>query len=464
MNFAHPWLLVLALPVLPLAWLYARRHRGRRDRNRFALVIVSALSLVLAAARPYWSTTPEKRVVRGADLIILLDVSQSMFCPVDGGGRRIDQARNFLRTLLPEFAGSSVSVIYFAGDAQIGCPLTTDLSAIHLFLDSVAPAMTGQPGSNPEALQATLSDFLTSIKSSQIQDGKQQLGLLFSDGEFSSAAASLKNFVRKQKGFSLLTFICGKGKAAVPKYDLSGNYPGAFSEVRSAVLQSLSTEGSYNLSQAGPETIGKEVAGNVREIITGGHPAPKYQSTLFILIAFLALLSYQIHPLIARAAPGAAGAAYRLALALLLMTAVSMSPENRKKEFTLALEDTRANKFDEAIRRLEALRKEGASEEIEVATGNVYFLQKRYDQAIRYYEKALQKNPNNNGARWNWEVALKRKQAPQNPPPPSPPRPEPTPSQLPREAKALLKYFDQQERQQMQLTNSINAHTEKFAW
>jgi hypothetical protein len=160
-----------------------------------------------------------------------------MFCPVDGGGRRIDQARNFLRTLLPEFAGSSVSVIYFAGDDQIGCPLTTDLSAIHLFLDSVAPAMTGQPGSNPEALQATLSDFLTSIKSSQIQDGKQQLGLLFSDGEFSSAAASLKNFVRKQKGFSLLTFICGKGKAAVPKYDLSGNYPGAFSEVRSAVLQ-----------------------------------------------------------------------------------------------------------------------------------------------------------------------------------------------------------------------------------
>ncbi len=148
MKFGFPYLLLLLI-VLALLWrMRASRPVSETEKRRLPLLVLSIACLILAMARPYWSTTTEKRMIKGADFIILLDVSQSMFCPTERGVRRIDEARNFLRQLLPQFSGSSMAVIYFAGDAQIGCPLTDDMAAVGLFLDSIAPGMTGKPGTD----------------------------------------------------------------------------------------------------------------------------------------------------------------------------------------------------------------------------------------------------------------------------------------------------------------------------
>ena len=91
MNFQFPWLLLGFLP-LALFWrIQSRRSVSARENARFPLLIASLGCLLAALANPYWNTVPEKRVVKGVDVVLLVDVSQSMFCPVQGSQRRIDQ-------------------------------------------------------------------------------------------------------------------------------------------------------------------------------------------------------------------------------------------------------------------------------------------------------------------------------------------------------------------------------------
>jgi hypothetical protein len=78
------------------------------------------------------------------------------------------------------------------------------------------------------------------------------------------------------------------------------------------------------------------------------------------------------------------------------------------------------------------------------------------------YREALRKNPGNERARWNWEIALKRKS--KEGPPPVPPPPPPPPQQLPQETSAMLKYFDQLEKEQIRRNNQQHENTSEFAW
>jgi len=375
-----------------------------------------------------------------------------MFCPAEGSERRIDQIRSFVRSLLPQFGGSQAALIYFAGDARIGCPFTSDLNAVFLFLDSISPNMTSKPGTQVAPLQEVLAGMIHPSAA----EPKQTLALLFSDGEFFDSTSTFQSWVKEQKHFSLFTFVSGKGASAVPEYDLRRTHPGAVSTVRPGALRSLSPDHSYDLNNAPSETLAGTVAGTVKEIITRGQEVPEYRQTPFLILAGVFLFLHQILPhLHFRGKTVAAG----IVSFLLLMTSVSMKPE---ESFSKAIEDAANGRFDQALETLKKLQQSGASEEIEIAIGNIYLQQKQFDEAIRYYRQALQRNVRNQTARWNWEVALKRKGHPDNPPPK--PEPQPAPENLPRETKALLHYFDQQEKEQMQLTNSINANNNTFAW
>ncbi len=451
MNFQFPWLLLGLLPLAVFWWTHARRSVSPQEKARFPLLIASLVCLVVTLANPYWSTVPEKRLVKGVDLVLLVDVSQSMFCPVEGSQRRIDQVRSFTRSILPQFSGSQAALVYFAGDAQIGCPFTADLNAVILFMDSISPNMTSKPGTQ----SAPLREVLNGMIHPSAMEPKQTLALLFSDGEFFDSTEALQSWGKEQERFSLFTFLCGKGKAAVPEYNnLSKTHPNAVSAVRPETLQSLSPEHSYDLNQAPSEALARAVAGTVREMLTRGRQVPQYRQTPFLILAVLLLLAYQAFPAL-RFRRNTLTAA--LATSLLVMTSLSMKPE---ESFSKAIENAAQGRSNQALEALKKLQQEGASEEVEIAIGNIHFQQEKFDEAIQYYRQALQRNPANQTARWNWEVALKRKTHPENPPP----KPSPQAAPLPQETRALLRYFDQQEREQIQLTNSINANNNTFAW
>jgi hypothetical protein len=463
MNFEQPLLLLAFVPIGLLWIIHSYRNRSAEEKRRFPLFIGSIVCLILALANPYWSTVPAQRVLKGVDVVVLLDVSQSMFCPSGNQGiRRIDQARNFLRTLLPQFAGSQLSMIYFAGDAQVGCPFTSDLRAIYLFLDSVTPAMTTIPGTRSTTIPKALVEVLGPEREPSLS--RKPLVLLFSDGEFFEDTRPFKGWIEDHKDLRLFSFVCGTGKSPVPKYDLSGVEQKAISETRPDTMQSLAVAGrgfSFNLFQSNPEVITRQVTRKVNEIVAEGEAVPKYQPGPFLLLGFLLLIAYQAFPLLS---PVSSISRKAVVLPVIVLLAVSLSfkKEDRQKIYDEALKDVKQKRYEIALKKLRQLEAQNPDEQIEIAIGNIFLYQNKLKEATTQYKRILEGNPQNVTARWNWEVAIK-KQTQSNQPPPNP-QPKNMPQELPDQTQALLKYFDQLEKEQMQQQNKENASTSSFAW
>ncbi|PKL15343.1 MAG: VWA domain-containing protein, partial [Spirochaetae bacterium HGW-Spirochaetae-5] len=95
-------------------------------------VIVSALVLL----GPGWGERVKETSNEGTDVLIALDVSRSMLAK-DVDPSRLEKAKSALRVIAGSLDGDRIGLIIFAGDAFLQCPLTNDVGAFMMFLDSV---------------------------------------------------------------------------------------------------------------------------------------------------------------------------------------------------------------------------------------------------------------------------------------------------------------------------------------
>ncbi|HET6267153.1 MAG TPA: VWA domain-containing protein [Acidobacteriota bacterium] len=458
MNFQFPILLAAWIPLLGLGILLMKRAASTAARIQSLLLCFSLFFLILALANPYWRTEPRKTMMRQEDYVVILDVSQSMFCR-EAMGTRLDRALTFLQNFLPHLSGGPIAVVYFAGDAQIGVPLTPDLQAVRLFLDSITPGMNPEPGTHSRDLAVTLQDLAQDSTSSH----HRQIGFLFSDGEFSDQTASLKSWLRSHSEFSLFTFACGRGKSPVPSFDLKSLTPGAFSQSNPESLRDLAESGRgqfFDISETTDSSaFSQRLDSEIHNVLAAGEQAPHYEFYRFLILSLIFFIAYRFFPIgqTLRIAPSKAATA---ALLIVITTALGSTP-NQNTKFSEALRELNAKHYDKALTILRQLKAEGANEEVEVAIGNVLSAQGKSDEAIVQYRKALEANPSNQRARWNWEVLLKSKTQPQ---PPPPPQPKPKPQSLPDETRALLQYFDQKEKEQLKQLNAQQNKSHEFAW
>ncbi|HXS82027.1 MAG TPA: VWA domain-containing protein [Methylomirabilota bacterium] len=181
------WLLVvvpaLSLLLLLGAWLKRRALRSLADpalvprltdsrSARWAAVkvacVLSGLALmVVAAARPQWGEKLQVVKGHGIDVVIALDASRSMLA-ADIPPSRLERAKVQIASLLDNLSGNRVGIVAFAGDAQVMCPLTTDVEAAKLFLDIIDPGNMPRPGTNLQhAVEAAASLFGPAEESSK---------------------------------------------------------------------------------------------------------------------------------------------------------------------------------------------------------------------------------------------------------------------------------------------------------
>jgi Ca-activated chloride channel family protein len=151
------WLLV-ALPIaagLPLLawWLRERATRrfgdpaitatmiaGRAPAWRVtrAVLFVAALALtVIALAGPQWGSRTRVLRKRGVDVVLVMDFSNSMLAR-DVRPSRIERAKAEVIRFVEELDGDRVGIVAFAGETM-EFPMTTDYSALALFLEGLGP-------------------------------------------------------------------------------------------------------------------------------------------------------------------------------------------------------------------------------------------------------------------------------------------------------------------------------------
>ncbi|MDC0709673.1 VWA domain-containing protein [Stigmatella sp. ncwal1] len=134
--------------------------------------------LGVALAQPQCGSKSEMTKRKGIDVVVVLDASKSMLAR-DVQPSRLERAKLELNTLLDELKGDRVGLVVFAGDAFIQSPLTSDYSAVKLFLRAVDPEQMPQGGSNIGAALKLASQVLSNAD----RGAKERAVVLLSDGE-----------------------------------------------------------------------------------------------------------------------------------------------------------------------------------------------------------------------------------------------------------------------------------------
>ena len=168
-HFIRPWWLLALLPLALLLYLLAIRKLGRRSweqvcdqellpyvligrtalkqRSRLIAVGLCGLLTILALAGPTWERLPQPVYRSGSHLVILLDLSLSMYA-TDLKPNRLTRARFEISDLLKNRREGDTGLIAYAGDAFVVTPLTDDTNTIDLQLEALTPQIMPVPGSN----------------------------------------------------------------------------------------------------------------------------------------------------------------------------------------------------------------------------------------------------------------------------------------------------------------------------
>ncbi|MDH5761863.1 MAG: VWA domain-containing protein [Nitrospinota bacterium] len=234
-RFADPSLLPRL--VSPAVW--------EQRRRKTKLLIWGLLFLMIALTQPRWGFQWEDLKQRGVDIIVALDVSNSMRA-TDIKPSRLERAKHKVADLLRMLQGDRVGLVAFAGTSFLHCPLTLDYQAAEMFLGALDTDLIPLQGTAlGHAIETSIDAFSTMEK-------KSKAIVLITDGE-DHAGTALKA-VQRAKNEGVKIFVIGIGKdEGVPVPDPSGGFKRnqtgeiVLSRINEPLLQKIAVEsgGTY---------------------------------------------------------------------------------------------------------------------------------------------------------------------------------------------------------------------------
>jgi len=448
--------------------LLEQRLPGQR-RLGVVLRLVALALLAFGAAGPEWGYELVRRSALGSEVVFVIDVSSSMDVR-DVPPSRLEEARREALAVLDQLGGSKVGVVAFAGDAARLCPLTLDRSAARLVVESLSSSTLSEPGSDlARGLRAA-------IKLLPPKRRGEQAILLWTDGE--DLEAQGRTAVDELASSGIRVFAIGVGTPMgdiVPVLDDQGRVvdvkrDDAGGPVRSRLDEQLlktvarRTRGGYFsagrpggelprlMAALGPLGRAERRGGGERLV-----ERPVARFPWFAGLGAL-LIGYDLQRRRRRSPRAAAAAAILFGLGVTMARGAEAQSDwargdaaFRKGQWVAAESlytrrlrhgnspDVRVNLATARARGGKAeLAKAGLQEAVSSPgtpgqtaaynLGTIYAEDRAFDEALAELRRALERNPNDNDARTNYEWVLREKQRRQKQPEPSP-KPEPRPQQ-----------------------------------
>lgn len=145
-------------------------------RIKFILEVLAFAALVIAAARPQFGSKLETVKKEGIEVMVCLDISNSMLAE-DIQPNRLEKAKRMLSRLLDQMENDQVGLIVFAGDAFTQLPITNDFVSAKMFLSTIDPKMVSIQGT------AIGSAINLAVRSFTPNEESQKAIVLITDGE-----------------------------------------------------------------------------------------------------------------------------------------------------------------------------------------------------------------------------------------------------------------------------------------
>jgi Ca-activated chloride channel family protein len=238
-QFAHVEYLygLLALPMLGLIFLtalYRRKNALKSFGNadlvkgltpeaslskpwlKFILMESALMLIIIAMAGPQFGTKLKEIKREGVELVIALDVSNSMMAE-DIAPNRLENAKRAISKLVDRLHNDKVALVVFAGDAFVQLPMTTDYEAAKMFLSTITPKLINNQGT---AIGAAIE---LGIKAFTPSDEKNKALIIITDGENHEGNAVDLATAANDAGIVVHTIGMGLSKGApIPEYNQYG--------------------------------------------------------------------------------------------------------------------------------------------------------------------------------------------------------------------------------------------------
>ena len=269
---------------------------------KFSLSLLAITLLVFALIDPEIGSHMENVQRSGSDIVICLDVSNSMNAQ-DIQPSRLERAKQAIQKLIGELHGDRIGIVVFAGQPFVQLPLTTDEGAAKMFLGTINTHMVPVQGT---AIGAAL-DMAASLftQEGNLNSGRSKSIILITDGEnFEDDAISSAKTAAEQ-GITIHTIGMGSTDGAPIPINSNGQQAGFMKDKDGStvvtkldinLLQQIAVAGGgscvrASTSDAGLETILDQERRASKKLVTEKvYRDYDEQFELFVIPALLILI------------------------------------------------------------------------------------------------------------------------------------------------------------------------------
>ena len=183
------------------------RSKNAAQRTPLLLLFCAWVLSTVAMAGPVWEQLPQPVQKREDALVIVMDLSLSMFAP-DHNPSRLDLAKRKLRDILALRQEGQTALVVYAGDSHTVTPLTDDVVTIDALVSSLSPNIMPLFGSNPMSAIDMAVGLLDDVEST---DGRI---MLMTDGISGFDQELLITEQLEETGYELLVMGIGTEEGA----------------------------------------------------------------------------------------------------------------------------------------------------------------------------------------------------------------------------------------------------------
>lgn len=239
----------------------------RKLRLKFFLFCLSIIFIIIGLANPQIGSKMEEVKREGVDLMIAIDLSNSMLAE-DLQPDRLMRAKQSISRLIDRLDGDRIGLVVFAGDAYVQLPITTDYSAAKLFLSTINTNIVPTQGTAiGKAIELSINSF-------DVSNDQNKAIIIITDGENHEDDAIQKAKEAEDMGIFVHTIGMGSAEGGpipiknrygtITSYqkDKSGNT--VITKLNEEMLKEIAANGggSYiraNSTQSGLDALFKEI-------------------------------------------------------------------------------------------------------------------------------------------------------------------------------------------------------------
>lgn len=231
-----------------------------RIRFKFILMAISWTALVIGLADPQIGSRYEEVKRKGIDLVIALDVSNSMLAQ-DIRPSRLERAKQAIIRLIDKLGDDRLAVVIFAGEAHLQLPFTSDYAAARLFVSGVSTENISTQGT---AVGAAIELGVQALPSG---NQRSRAIIVISDGENHEDDAREAARMAKEKGIYVHAIGIGSEAGAPIPVTLESGSKGYLSDengttvisrMNPAILSEVALDGGGKFVQASNSDVGLE--------------------------------------------------------------------------------------------------------------------------------------------------------------------------------------------------------------